>query len=86
METPSSFNLRISNFISNYYFYKNNLGYSPRLKILQLQNLNNSNECLEEKIKGFSIILLLDINKEDFPDYCLQIISAKTGITDHDRE
>ena len=65
--------------ISNYYFYKNNLGYSPRLKILELLKTNQSNRCLEEKIKGFSIILMLDIKKGDFPDYCLKEISSKVG-------
>ena len=66
--------------ISNYYFYKNNLGYSPRLKILELLKTNQSNRCLEEKIKGFSIILMLDIKKGDFPDYCLKEILDLKGL------
>ena len=66
--------------ISNYYFYKNNLGYSPRLKILELLKTNQSNRCLEEKIKGFSIILMLDIEKGDFPDYCLKEILDLKGL------
>jgi len=66
--------------IANYYFYKNNLGYSPKLQIFQLPYPKRPNQCLQEKIKGFSIVLILDINRKDFPRYCLEDILALKGL------